>query len=103
VLEETQYPLVMVKLFSKPDEELLSQSSGTVYLCDPWESLTVVPITSIHLVVAMFPDLHVDPSGDISQRGKYSLMQHPYIDIVQFTGDPMLGDEDKGDEEAELD
>ncbi|KAF8266302.1 hypothetical protein EI94DRAFT_1502162, partial [Lactarius quietus] len=52
---DVQHPLAMVDLFSKPDEVVLSKSSGTVYLCNKHNSIAVVPITSLHLVVAMFP------------------------------------------------
>ena len=84
---DVQYPLAMVELFSDPDGDVLSESSGTVYLCDPCERIALLPIMSIHSVIAMFPDTQVDPSGNISTTGKFSLMQHPYIKVVQFTGD----------------
>ena len=50
----------MVELFSEPDGDILSESNGTVYLCDPRESIAVMSITSIFSVVAMFPDMQVD-------------------------------------------
>lgn len=49
-------------------------------------------IMSIHLVVAMFPDMQVDPLGAISVTGKFSLMQQPYIEVVQFSGDDSFRD-----------
>ena len=89
----------MITLFSKPDEDTLSESSGTVHLCDQDVGIAVVPITSVHSVVAMFPDMQVDTSGHISLTGRYSLMRHPYIDVAQFTGDPSFSEE--GDREAD--
>ena len=64
----------MVELFSEPDVEVLLESSRTVYLCDPQESVTVLSIQSVHSVVAMFPNMQVDPSGNISLTGKFSLI-----------------------------
>jgi hypothetical protein len=84
---DSRYPLAMVKVFSGPDEAILSSSSGTVYLCSPVEGregVVVVPITAIHSVVAMFPDMQVDSSGHISLTGKFSLMRHPYIDVAHL-------------------
>ena len=95
---DVQYPLAMIELFSDPDGDVLSESSGTVYLCDPCKSITIFPITSIHSVVAMFPDMQVDPSGNISVTGKFSLMQHFYIKVVQFTGDHTFEDEEVNDD-----
>ena len=83
---DVRYPLAMVELFSDPDGDVLLESSGTVYLCDPHERIALLPIMSICSVVAMFPDTQVDPSGNISTTGKFSLMRHPYIEVAQFTG-----------------
>ena len=55
--EDVRYPLAMVKLFSEPDTDVLSESSGAVYLCNACKSITVISIASIHSVVAMFPKL----------------------------------------------
>ena len=45
----------------------------------------------------MFPDMQVDLSGDISLTGWFSLMQHPYIKVVQFTGDHTFEDREAND------
>ena len=87
----------MVELFSKADEDVLSESNGTVYLCDAHERIAVISITSIFSVVAMFPDMQVDLSGDISLTGRFSLMRHPYIEVVQFTGDHTFEDREAND------
>jgi hypothetical protein len=47
---DARYPLAMVRLFSLPDEDILAESSGTVYLCDQLdgpEGIVVVPVTAI--------------------------------------------------------
>jgi hypothetical protein len=85
----------MINLFSKPEEDILSESSGTVYLCDEHNDIAVVSITAIHSIVSMFPDMQVNPSGDILLRGKFSLMQHPYTKVAEFTSDHSF--KDKGD------
>ena len=60
----------MVELFSEADEDVLSESNGTVYLCDARERITVISITSIFSVVAIFPDMQVDQLGIfLSQDG----------------------------------
>ena len=71
------YPLAMVDLFSKPDANILADLSGTVHLCDPNNGVAVVSIVLLHSVVAMFPDMQVNPLGVISVTGKFLLMQHP--------------------------
>lgn len=91
---DVRYPLAMVELFSDPDKDILSDSSGTVYLCDPQQCIALLPIMSIHSVVAMFPNMQVNPSGNISTTGKLSMMRHPYIKVMQFTGDQMFDDEE---------
>ena len=91
---DVRYPLAMAELFSDPDAEVLSESSGTVYLCDPRERIALLPITSIHSVVAMFPDTQVDLSGNISVTGRFALMRHPYIDVAEFTRDQTFDDEE---------
>lgn len=67
----------MVDLFSKPDANILADLSGTVHLCDPNNGVAVVSIVLLHSVVAMFPDMQVNPLGVISVTGKFLLMQHP--------------------------
>jgi hypothetical protein len=54
---DSWYPLAMINLFSEPEEDILSESSGTVYLCDEHNGVAVVSITSIHSIVSMFPDM----------------------------------------------
>jgi hypothetical protein len=89
------YPLAMVEIFSKPDADIVSESTGTVYLCNPQEGIAVVSIMLVHSVVAMFPDTQVEPSGNITLTGKFSLMQHPYIEVAQFTSDNFFEDEEE--------
>ena len=91
---EVWLPLAMAELFSEPDAEVLSESSGTVYLCDQRECLALLPITSIHSVIAMFPNTQVDLSGNISVTGRFSLMQHPYVEVAEFTSDQTFDNEE---------
>ena len=87
----------MVSLFSLPDAEVLSDSSGTVYLSDPpaaSEGLVVLPVTAIHSVVAMFPEMQVDEAGNISETGKFSLMRHAFIELAHFSEDGLFDDDD---------
>jgi hypothetical protein len=85
----------MVELFSEPDADILSESSGTVSLCDPRESVAVISIKSVHSVVSMFPDTQVDSLGSISLTGKFSLMRHPYIEVAQFTDNQSFEDDEE--------
>jgi hypothetical protein len=94
---DNQHPLAMVNLFSIPDAGILSDSSGTVVLCDPLtghEGVAVVSVASIHSVVAMFPETQVDNSGHILTMGKFSLMQHVYIELAHFAPDGLFEEED---------
>jgi hypothetical protein len=93
---EAWYPLAMLRLFSMPDEDILANSSSTVYLCDPSDGpagVVVVLVTSIHSVVSMFPDMEVSPSGQISLTGKFSMMHHAFIELTAFSSDRLF-DED---------
>jgi hypothetical protein len=95
-----KYPLAMVSLFSLPDEDILSVSSHTVYLCDPLvgrEGLAVVSITDIYSVVAMFPDMKASQDGTITPTGKYALMRHAYIELAHFSSGNLF-DEDNDNE-----
>lgn len=86
---EELFPLALVNLFSIPDEELLKESSGTVYLSkyiDEPESLWVFSIKSIHSVVSMFPDIKVNSIGAIESSGKFSLLRHPFLALAERQG-----------------
>jgi hypothetical protein len=90
---DSRHPLAMLKLFSQPDEEILAESSGTVYLCDHPDgpaSIVVVPVTAIQLVISMFPDMEVSPTGQISRTGKFSMMRHAFINLVTFALDGLF-------------
>jgi hypothetical protein len=87
----------MVSLFSVPDPTVLSDSSKTVYLCDPLDGpdgLLVIPVTSIHSVVSMFPDMEVTQDGRISETGKFSLMRHAYIELAHISDGGLFDDDD---------
>jgi hypothetical protein len=98
-----QHPLAMVSLFSMPDEEILSDSSQSVYLCealDLHEGLVVIPIMDIYLVIAMFPESTVSEAGDILLTGKFVLMRHAYIKLAPFSSGGLFDkdDDNEGDE-----
>ena len=93
---ESSYPLAMLRLFSKPDKDILAESSGTVYLCDQSDgpaSVIVMPVTAIYSVVSMFPDMEASPTGQITLMGKFSMMRHAFIELVTFSSDGLF-DED---------
>ena len=86
----------MVHLFSLPDRDVWLESSQTVYLCDTMdleEGLAVIPVTDIHSVVAMFPDMAVSQGGNITPTGKYALMRHAYIELAPFTTGGLFDDD----------
>ena len=93
---DVRHPLAMVSLFSVPEAEVLSDSSGTVYLCEPLaglDGLLVIPVTAILSIVSMFPDMVVTQDGHISETGKYSLMRHAYSELADM-GDASGGSND---------
>lgn len=95
---DNRYPLAMVNLFSVPDARILSDSSGTVILCDPLtghEGVAVVSVKVIHSVVSMFPETRVDHSGHISTTGKFSLMRHANIEFARFTPDGLFEEDEE--------
>ena len=80
--------LAMVRLFSSPDEEVLQESSDTVYLCDILlgrEGLRVMHVSAIRSVVCMFPEPQVSDDGRITHTGKFALMQHPHNGMARFS------------------
>ncbi|KAH8978597.1 hypothetical protein EDB86DRAFT_3090340 [Lactarius hatsudake] len=94
-----QYPLAIGRLFSQPDAEILHASSDTVHLCDPLlgrEGLCVLHVSTIRSVVCMFPELEVSELGQITDTGKFALMQHPHLKMAQFS------DEEADDENGSL-
>ena len=87
----------MVLLFSLPDPVVLADSSGTVYLSEllsSQEGLVVVSVTSIHLVVSMFPEMQVHEEGRISETGKFSLMRHTFLELARFSNGELFDDND---------
>ena len=85
---EDQYPLAMVWLFSPPDPQVFADSSETVYLSEPMpvqEGLMVVPVSAIHSVVAMFPEMRATDNGEILETGKFSLMRHAFLELADFS------------------
>ena len=84
----------MVCLFSLPDQQVLQDSSDTVYLCNVLpgrKGLCVVHVSAIHSIMCMFPELQVSETGQITHTGKLVLMQHPHIRMARFS-DQMIED-----------
>ena len=100
---ESKYPLAMVNLFLLPDESILLASSGTVYLCDPPQGLIVIPISSIWLVVAMFPEMIINKDGKVEHMGKFSLMRHAYIELAKYLPKGFAHKGEEGEDIQELD
>lgn len=96
-LENNLHSLAMAKLFSLPDAAILEESSDAVYLCDYLDQPVVIPVTTIHSVVSMFPELQVTPDGQIHETKKFSLMRHPLIELVQYRPDIFDNDDDNED------
>ena len=87
----------MATLFSPPDQDILSDSSNTVYLSEPVpgrEGLIVIPITAIRSVVSMFPEMAISQAAQITRSGKYSLMRHPYVDLTKYLTEGFVDDND---------
>lgn len=93
---KASYPLAMLRLFSKPDEDILAESSGTVYLCDQPDgpaSVVVMPVNAIFSMVSIFPDMEVSPTGQIILTGKFSMMCHAFIELVALSSDGLFEDD----------
>jgi hypothetical protein len=94
---EDRHPLAMVSLFSLPDAEVFADSSETVYLSEllpAREGLAVIPVTAIHSVVSMFPEMRVTEDGLILETGKFSLMRHAFLELAQFSNGELFEDDD---------
>ncbi len=85
-------------MFSCPNNDILADSSGPVYLCEPMTDsagLIVIPVNAILSLVSMFPELQVTGERTILETGKFSLMHHTFISLVHMTKDDLI----EGDEE----
>ena len=49
------------------------------------EGLMVVPVSAIHSVVAMFPEMRATDNGEILETGKFSLMRHAFLELADFS------------------
>ena len=95
---DNRYPLAMVTMFSLPDPDVLAASSETVYLCEqlaPREGLVVIPVTAIHSVVSMFPEMRVTDDGRITETGKFSLMRHAFLELAPFSNGELFEEDDE--------
>ena len=94
---ENRHPLAMVSLFFLPDADVFADLSETVYLCKPLsarDGLVVIPVTAIHSVVSMFPELLVSDDGRITESGKFSLMRHAFLELAKFSNGELFDEDD---------
>ena len=94
-----RHPLAMVLLFSLPDARVFADSSKTVYLSKPLsaqEGLAVIPVTAIHSVVSMFPELCATEDGRILETGNFSLMCHAFLELALFSNSKLFDEDDEG-------
>ena len=49
------------------------------------EGLMVVPVSAIHSVVAMFPEMRATDNREILETGKFSLMRHAFLELADFS------------------
>lgn len=88
----------MIQLFSLPDPQVFADSSETVCLSKPLVgqgSLIVIPVTAIHSVVAMFPEMAVTEGGRIMETGNFSLMRHAFLELAQFSNGELFEDDEE--------
>jgi hypothetical protein len=87
----------MVSLFSLPDPDIFADSSETVYLSEPLslpDGLLVIPVTVIHSVVSMFPEMRIADGGLIVETGKFSLMRRAFLELAEFSNGELFDDDD---------
>ena len=85
-------------MFSLPDAGVLADSSEMVYLSEPLsahEGLVVIPVTAIHSVISMFPEMCATEDGRILESGKFSLMRHTFLELAPFSNGELFEEEDK--------
>jgi hypothetical protein len=90
-----QYPLVL--LFSLPDPQVFVDLSKTVYLSQPLspkDGLVIIPVSAIHLVVSMFPEMCATEDGRILEIGKFSLMHHAFLKLAEFSNGELFDEDD---------
>jgi hypothetical protein len=92
----------MVLPYSQPNEDLLRDSHGTLYVCKKrgQDELTVVNVKTIQSVVAMIPfPLKADEEGKPDFIGTFYVAEKPFHDL---TGDveeyPPDSDSDEADD-----
>ncbi|KAF9226184.1 hypothetical protein BS17DRAFT_697841, partial [Gyrodon lividus] len=92
--------IVLVKLFSVPDQQLLDLSHNTLPSCQALQETRLIQIKDILSVVAMIPHMPCLPSG-VTQECFFT-MEKPGLDVSHFgiRGEREDGDDD--DKNAEL-
>ena len=77
-------PPTQVEQHEPLSRDMSAQDSGIV----------VIPMTSIHLVVLMFPEMQIAGEWRISETGRFSLMRHAFLELTQFTDSELFKDND---------
>ena len=65
---------------------------------DLQEGLAVIPVTDIHSVVTMFPDMAVSQDSNITLTSKYALMRHAYIELAPFISGGLFDNDGENNE-----
>ena len=87
----------MVSLFSLPNPNVFTESSEMVYLSEQLsaqDGIVVIPVTTIHTVVSMFPEMCVTNDGRILETGKFPLMRHAFLEPAQFSNGELFEEDD---------
>ena len=90
------HPLAMIRLFSLPDPQVFMDSSKMVYLSKLLSgsgSLIAIPVTAIHSIVMMIPEMAITEGGRITETGKFSLMHHAFLKLAQFSNSELFEDD----------
>ncbi|KAJ7612739.1 hypothetical protein FB45DRAFT_759657 [Roridomyces roridus] len=77
--EDQETPLALAALYSRPDKDLLQQSSGTVWSCNAPTGFTVFDTKTISAVVAMVPHEHKNSKH-------FFLVEKPGLEITSLAG-----------------
>jgi len=89
--DDVVHSLVLVSMFSPPDQDILELSHHAAYICRHGgpDALTVVDVKTINAVVAMVPDYQVTVEGNIiTPQNVFSLVESPFLKLAALRGAP---------------
>lgn len=96
--EDNELGLALVSLYSKPHDDLLRVSYGTLWSCEYHgdSGLRFIDVKAIKSVVAMIP--HSPVIGGQEACGRFFLVEKPGFDVAIIAGneEDIFGDEDSG-------